>query len=83
MLDAAACGLAIVIRDHVQAIERVDGNGLTYYENDVDSMVNVLLKLEDATFRQQLGQFGAKKISENYSWYKIAKKREADYASFL
>ena len=29
MLDAAACGLPIVVNDTLKAVERIEGNGLT------------------------------------------------------
>ena len=34
MLDAAACGLPIVVSDRLAATERVEGNGLQYREGD-------------------------------------------------
>jgi glycosyltransferase involved in cell wall biosynthesis len=83
MIDAAACGIPIVISNRVQATERVEGNGFTYIENDVDDMVNTLLKLKDNELRKQLATHGVNKIQTSYSWDKIAKERAKDYASFL
>lgn len=83
MIDAAACGLPIVISDRVQAKERVEGNGLTYVENDADDLANTILKLKDANLRKELGSFGVKKIQENFSWDKIAKERLEDYHLFI
>ncbi|HEY9082628.1 MAG TPA: glycosyltransferase family 4 protein, partial [Vicingaceae bacterium] len=83
MIDAAACGLPIVISNKVLATERVEGNGLTYVENDSEDLANKLLELKDAALRKQLGEFGVEKIQKNYSWDKIAKERVEDYKKFV
>ncbi len=83
MLDAASCGVPIVISQNVQAKERVEGNGLTYEENNVQDLSNVLLKLKDASLRKSLGDFGKMKIENEFSWVKIAKERFEDYKLFV
>jgi len=83
MLDAASCGLPIVISQNVQAKERVDGNGLTYLENDVQDLAAEILKLKDASLRVSLGNIGKNKIENEYSWMKIAKDRIEDYQLFV
>jgi glycosyltransferase involved in cell wall biosynthesis len=83
MLDAAACGLPIVISDRVQARERVDGNGLTYVEESVPDMMHVLKQLADPALRDRLGRAGAQKILEQFSWMAIARQRVADYEAAL
>lgn len=83
MLDATASGLPIIISDRVQAKERVDGNGLIYTENDVDSLIESLLKLKDEELRAKLANNGVNKIKNKYSWIKIAIERVKDYNSFL
>ena len=83
MIDAAACGLPIVISNRVQAVERVEGNGLTYNEPSSDDLANVLLKLKDAELRNKLGAYGVSKIQNHYSWDIIAKERISDYALFV
>lgn len=83
MIDASACGLPIVISNKVQAKERVEGNGLTYIENDVDSLADSILKLKDTTLRKELGSFGKNKVQTKYSWDKIAQEREKDYLEFI
>ena len=45
MLDAAACGLPVVVNDTLRATERINGNGLQYRLNDVDDLVRVLSTL--------------------------------------
>ncbi len=83
MIDAAACGLPIIISDKVQAKERVEDNGLTYIENDVDDLVRVLLKMKDAGLRKKLSETGIKKIQEHFSWDLIASGRVRDYVLFI
>src|SRR5262249_55892596 len=43
MLDAAACALPIVVSAKVAAVERYEGNGLTYRENDPEDLARTLL----------------------------------------
>ena len=83
MLDAAACGLPVVVSDTVQAKERYEGHGFTYRESDCDSLANVLLKLKSSSKRKNLGEAGSQKIIKKYSWLKIAKYRVKDYEEFL
>jgi len=83
MLDATACGLPIIISDRVQATERIEGNGLTYKQHDVDSLVETMKRLTDKDLRIKLGIAGTKKIAENFSWDKIATDRAEDYRKFL
>ncbi len=83
MLDAAACGLPIIISNQVQTTERIDGNGLSYTENDVEDMIKVLLKLTDNKLRDQMSQIGVEKIVNNYSWDILARGRAVDYENSL
>ncbi len=83
MIDASACGLPIIISNKVQAKERVEGNGLTYAENDVDDLARVILRMKDTSLRRKLAATGIKKMLEQFSWDKIAKDRVEDYKSFL
>lgn len=82
-LDAVACGIPIVISDRVAAVERVQGNGLTYKENDPKDLIGALQSLRDNDKRKQLGSFGAKKILREYSWLSIAERRLKDYERAL
>jgi glycosyltransferase involved in cell wall biosynthesis len=79
MLDAAACGLPIIVNDTMAATERIDGNGLTYKLNDLDDLVRVLRGLRDAQIRRRLGECGARKMRQDFSWEIIAKRRLQDY----
>ncbi len=83
MLDATACGLPIIISNRVQAKERIEGNGLTYIENEVDDLVTQLLMMKDNRIRNKFSEYGVEKIKNHFSWQCIAKEREKDYMEFL
>lgn len=79
MLDAAACGLPIVVNDTLQAVERIEGNGITYRLGDVDSLVLAIERLGDASCRIPLGATGARRMAESFSWADLARRRLADF----
>jgi glycosyltransferase involved in cell wall biosynthesis len=83
MLDAAACGLPIVVNNTLRATERIDGNGVTYVLNDQASLERVLSKLLDSTARRQLGDTGARRMAEQFSWQALVQRRVADYREAL
>jgi glycosyltransferase involved in cell wall biosynthesis len=75
MLDAAACGLPIIVSDKVQATERFEGNGIVYKDNDPDDLSIKILSLLNMELRRKLSDTGMKKIRENFSWEHIARER--------
>jgi glycosyltransferase involved in cell wall biosynthesis len=79
MLDAAACGLPIVVNDTLQAVERIEGNGLTYRLNDQAALEQVLATLLDPGLRRRLGDNGARRMAEQFSWRALVDRRVADY----
>ena len=83
MLDAAACGLPIVVNHTMNALERIEGNGLTYALNDLDDLVRVLRSLLSNDKRRKLGSVGASKMANNFSWESVTKSRIADYEAAL
>jgi glycosyltransferase involved in cell wall biosynthesis len=83
MLDAAACGLPIVVNDTLQAIERIDGNGLTYVLNDQASLQKVLSGLLDPDRRKALGAVGARRMAQLFSWDSLVRRRIVDYRRAL
>jgi glycosyltransferase involved in cell wall biosynthesis len=83
MLDAAACGLPVVANDTMNALERLQGNGLTYRLNDLGDLVRVLGGLHDGATRAQLGACGAQKMAKEFSWESIARRRLRDYEAVL
>src|SRR5579862_9092201 len=72
MLDAAACGLPIVVNDTLRAVERIQGNGLQYRLNDVGDLERVLTTLLDARQRDVLGSLGATRMEREFSWRDLA-----------
>lgn len=83
MLDAAACGLPVVVNDTLRATERIEGNGLTYRLNDQASLESVLSQLLDPELRRQLGTTGARRMAEHFSWDALVRRRLADYRHAL
>lgn len=84
MLDAAACGLPIIVSDRLKAIERIEGNGLQYKQENVPDLAQKILMLyRDTVLCENLGAVGAKKMREEYSWDRIARDRVKDYRSFM
>jgi glycosyltransferase involved in cell wall biosynthesis len=79
MLEAAACGLPLVISNRIQAKERIEGNGLTYAENDLQDLIHTLKKLENIDERSRLGLAGNQKMRQNFSWLAVASKTLNDF----
>jgi glycosyltransferase involved in cell wall biosynthesis len=82
-LDAAACGLPLVLSNRIQVLERVDGNGRLYQEGDHLDLALVLSTMQDAEARKVMAQTGARKVQEQFSWERIARDRRADYLKFF
>jgi glycosyltransferase involved in cell wall biosynthesis len=83
MLDAAACGLPIVVNDRLVALERIEGNGVMYRLNDQRDLVRVLRDLREPSRRAQLGAEGARKMAARFGWSTIARRRLTDYEAVL
>jgi glycosyltransferase involved in cell wall biosynthesis len=83
MLDAAACGLPIIVNDTLVATERIDGNGITYRLNDIDDLVRALRSLRSPGRRKELGTVGASRMASLFSWKDIAERRLQDYRAAL
>jgi glycosyltransferase involved in cell wall biosynthesis len=81
MIDAAACGLPTVVNDTVVATERVDGNGVVYRLNDLDSLIAAIRSLRSVGRRVQLGAVGATKMAAEFGWDAIARRRLQEYAA--
>jgi glycosyltransferase involved in cell wall biosynthesis len=79
MLDAAACGLPLIVSDGIVYRDHVEGNGCVYRMNDLDDLVRALGGLEPLEKRRLLGDPGAKKMREQFSMESVAKRRLNDY----
>jgi glycosyltransferase involved in cell wall biosynthesis len=82
MLDAAACGIPIIVSDRIYQ-DHVVGNGLSYKMNDLDSLCDALRSLQDEPLRRELGNAGAKKMRDRFSWEMAAKTRLEDFNAAL
>lgn len=83
MLDAAACGLPLVVSDGIAYRDHVNGNGLVVRMNDLSDLVSVLSQLANQDLRHTLGSRGAAKMAALFSWNLIAQRRFHDYLSAL
>ena len=83
MLDAAACGLPIIVSNNTSIKERIEGNGLYYNEGNFHDLAKKIEFLSDYKYRKRMGDIGYKKMIEKYSWNCIAKNRIRDYHSRL
>lgn len=82
-LDAAACGLPLILSNNIKVKERVNGNGLLYNENDEISLAECIKSLKDNNLRKRMSDFGVEKILEKLSWVAISKLRLDDYYKSL
>jgi glycosyltransferase involved in cell wall biosynthesis len=79
MLDAAACGLPLIISDLVAYREHIEGNGLVFRFGDPISLREQLSVLKDSAMRRMLGEAGARKMAASWSWESRARARLSDY----
>jgi glycosyltransferase involved in cell wall biosynthesis len=82
-LDATACGLPIIVSDHVEVTERIEGNGLLYKEDDEQDLAEKILNLENAALRRDMALRGRKKVEDQFSWDALAKRRINDFEQSL
>lgn len=83
MLDAAACGLPLIVSADIGENERVAGNGCVYRENDAADLGRAIVSLVSAEERASLAAVGRKKMREHFSWTNIAQSIVADYAQAI
>lgn len=82
-LDAAASGLPLILSNRVLVRERVDGNGVLYQEDDVEDLARQIRALRDPTIRKRMGEIGARRMRERFSWTEIARQYVRDYEAAL
>jgi glycosyltransferase involved in cell wall biosynthesis len=83
MLDAAACGLPVVVSDKIVYRAPVNGNGLTFRSNSMEDLMGVLMKLRQPETRHNFGSSGAIRMAREFSWHGVATRRLADYETAL
>jgi glycosyltransferase involved in cell wall biosynthesis len=90
MLDAAACGLPVIVSDQVAAYTIYNQNEVNYQTqpnilaekystNNAEALANELLKLQDSGFRKEIGTIVYQRVEQYSSWKAIANKRLIDY----
>ena len=83
MIDAAASGIPIIVNDTIAAVERVEGNGIMYRLGDLTDLKRALMDLASPEKRKMLGDVGARKMKERFSWTSLVKIRLRDYTQSL
>jgi glycosyltransferase involved in cell wall biosynthesis len=83
MLDAASSGLPLVVSNKIGEIDRINRNGKTYMENNVEDLTKVLIFLLNKDRRIKFGAIGREKMESQYSWVKIARQFMTDYLAAL
>jgi glycosyltransferase involved in cell wall biosynthesis len=83
MLDAAACGIPLIVSDGIVYREHVNGNGVVYHMNNRQDLFNALLSLQDVNKRKILGCAGAEKMARYFCWESIAQRRMKDFEDSL
>ena len=78
ILDATACGLPVIISNHIQA-EGLKSYSVLYQKNDINDLVKKILSLQNINKRKELSKKGIRVILSNNSWVEIAKKRVEEY----
>lgn len=81
MLDAASCGLPIVVSDRMGDANRIEGTGRSYQEGNPDDLAAVLQGLASREIRLELGVKARSKIVRDYSWIKSAQMMLAHYGT--
>jgi len=82
-LDAAACGVPLILSNKIHVTERVDGNGFLYEEGDPADLAEKIIQMKPARLRQQFSTVGVEKVWRDFSWKTLAAQRIEDYKRFL
>jgi len=84
ILDASATALPVIVNEAIPTAEMFRGNGLAYKAGNSEDLSSKILQLySDDSLRKKLGEEGRRKMSEVFSWDRIAKEREQDYLQDL
>ncbi|MBD3652397.1 glycosyltransferase family 4 protein [Kangiella sp.] len=73
-LDAAACGLPVIMSNRESAVERWNGFGSDYVEGDIESLKKTILKFSNSQLRERTKFVAHKIMDDNFSWQVIASK---------
>jgi glycosyltransferase involved in cell wall biosynthesis len=78
-LDAAACGLPLILSNKIKVVERVEGNGLLYEQDNPADLARQIRQLTDPDTRRRMGGLGVRKVQKQFNWLNIARQRLQDY----
>ena len=78
-LDAMACGLPLILSNKIEALERIDGNGYLYNEDDSEDLAKKIHKMFVSNDIYSFSKKSSEKIKKDYSWLSIAENRIKDY----
>ncbi len=79
-LDAAACGLPLILSDQIKVLERVDGNGLLFKEGNALDLAEKILLLKERELRKKMGSKSVENVLIRFGWDKIAEERLREYS---
>lgn len=79
-LDAAACGLPIIMSDKEPATERWLGAGASYEEADVEDLKRTIMSFAAPDVRERLKSIAHNKMKNHYSWTYIAGVFEQEFS---
>lgn len=79
MLDAASSGLPLIVSNKIGELDRIEGNGKVFKENDVNDLCTILESLVDKNDRLKYGQAGRDKMLAFFSWEATAQNIANDY----
>lgn len=82
-LDAISCGLPIIVSNKAKVLDRVEGNGLVYFEENEISLEEAMVALLDERLRGIYCEIGLMKVKNCYSWDVIASNRARDYIASI
>ena len=83
MLDAAACGLPLIVSDGIVYREHVNGNGVVVRCHNREDLRAAMTQLLDGDVRSRLGLAGADKMRRDFSMDRVAQRRLTDYGHAL
>jgi glycosyltransferase involved in cell wall biosynthesis len=84
LIEAGACGVAVIGSDSGAIPEVIGDAGLTYPEGDVAALADRLRCLqEDAALRARLGRTGRERAVRLFSWPQVAAQMRAIYGEML
>jgi glycosyltransferase involved in cell wall biosynthesis len=82
-LDAAACGLPLILSNRIRVLERVEESGLLYEEDNPDDLAKQIRRLSSPSIRKKMGENGSRKVRDQFSWVNIAQQRLQDFESAM